>query len=205
MKTVTDLVGQSFGRLTVLHYHGRSASNKVIWACLCSCGNNHSVLAASLKNGSTVSCGCFHRENTGNRFRLHGASDTTEYIVWCAMHKRCGNPSSPDFPNYGGRGISVCDAWSNFEAFLLDMQKRPTITHSIERVDGNKDYSPSNCVWATPKQQANNRSNVRFFTLHGRTETLSGWSTITGIKHSTLYYRLVTAKWEVLRALTLKL
>jgi len=201
MKRVQDLVGQSFGRLTVKEYAGRSPSNKVLWSCECSCGTTCQTLAASLKSGATKSCGCLHRESTGNRFRTHGGCRSSEYGIWVSMHERCTNPNDKEFHNYGGRGVSVCERWQDFLLFLGDMGKRPSSKHSIERKDNLRGYSPENCKWALPAEQANNRRNVERFTHNGVTQTISGWSKTTGIKHGTLYYRLVIAGWPVERAL----
>ncbi|HRI77588.1 MAG TPA: hypothetical protein PLX33_11460 [Alphaproteobacteria bacterium] len=116
-----------------------------------------------------------------------GASAT--YRTWNAMRQRCENPKNQKFPQYGGRGVSVCRRWKSFELFLLDMGERPDGT-TIDRIDGEKGYSPKNCRWATPKQQQRNvKSNVNI-TLRGETRTLSEWAECLGISASTLRYRL---------------
>ncbi len=121
----------------------------------------------------------------------HGLTDTPEYRVWSNMKTRCYNPRSIGFKDYGARGIRVCDAWvRSFTAFLRDMGNRPTDQHSIERLDTNADYSPSNCVWATPRQQANNkRTTVRL----GK-DPIAEVARATGVKRRTLYYRVKRAK-----------
>lgn len=121
----------------------------------------------------------------------HGLTDTPEYRVWTNMKTRCYNPRSIGFKDYGARGIRVCDSWRcSFSAFLRDMGKRPTNRHSIERLDTNRDYSPSNCVWATPLEQANNkRTTVR---LDGK--PLAEVARTAGIQRRTLYYRVREAK-----------
>jgi hypothetical protein len=203
MKTRQNLTGNTYGELTVQEYAGQSNSNKTKWKCMCSCGNSCVVLSASLKEGRTRSCGCYHIKVTGDRFRKHGQCDLPEYNVWMSMRSRCNNPNNKEFRNYGGRGIKVCDRWSDFDAFLSDMGARPSPKHSIDRLNNSLGYSLHNCEWVLPKKQANNRRNTHSFTYGNQTKTLSEWAACTGIKHATLYYRLVLAGWSEDKALKL--
>lgn len=133
--------------------------------------------------------------------RTHGMSDSSTFFIWNQMKDRCNNPDNHAFPNYGGRGISVCREWGeSFSSFLADMGHRPT-GMSIERIDNNGNYEPSNCRWATRIQQNNNRRNNRKVTAFGRTLTLAEWSRETGVNYSALRSRLDRG-WPVETALS---
>lgn len=127
-----------------------------------------------------------------------------EYIVWKAMRKRCKNPNDKDYPNYGGRGIGVCRDWDSFSVFMADMGKAPTPKHTIDRKDNTKDYCPSNCVWATRKEQANNRRSNRMIEYVGRVKSIAEWSDITGLSQATIKARLDRFGWSVEKTLTTK-
>ncbi len=115
---------------------------------------------------------------------------TPEYRSWAGLRSRCLNPNSPKFRIYGGRGIKVCERWDEFKNFISDMGQKPTPDHTIERVDRNGNYEPSNCVWATPKAQARNRSTNHILTVNGVSKTMVLWSEQSGIKLKTLAQRI---------------
>ena len=132
----------------------------------------------------------------------HGKTETAEYRTWTKIKERCYNANSDRFKDYGGRGIKVCDRWlHSFENFLADMGLKPTPKHSIERNQNDGDYAPDNCVWATPKQQGNNRRDNHVLTFNGQTLTVTEWAETTGIERNAIYYRL-RAGWGVEKALS---
>lgn len=149
-----DLSLKRFGRLVAINIAARSPAR---WLCKCDCGRCHIVVATLLKNGKCKSCGCLRREVSAARVYVHGDHGTALYAVWCSMKRRCLNRNSEDFKYYGARGITVCKKWRNsFAAFRDDMGPRP-LGMTVDRKDNNGDYEPSNCRWATPKQQCETR------------------------------------------------
>lgn len=148
---------------------------------LCSCGNVKYLMKGNVDSGRTRSCGCL----VG-----HGLAGTPEHVSWAAMRSRCNRSSHVHYRSYGGRGITVCAEWDkSFKQFLSDMGRKPTKNHSIDRIDENGNYEPSNCRWATPKDQANNRRNNVYLTIGDKTTTRSIWSDISGTKYSTIHER----------------
>jgi hypothetical protein len=156
MGTLKNLVGSVFGRLTVISRSEKKSQSGAMWHCVCACGNTSEVVSLKLTKFLIVSCGCYRKENKPN-LRHGQANKTTTYRTWKEMRQRCTNKNATQFQWYGGRGITICNRWSNYDNFLEDMGERPKGT-SIDRKNVNGNYEPSNCVWATPKEQAvNNR------------------------------------------------
>lgn len=155
-----DLVGQTFGRLTAIGRAGVDKYRNSLWRCVCQCGAVVTIKVYSLRSGATRSCGCLQRESVARASTTHGMTDSPEWRSWKAMKGRCENQKRDDYERYGGRGIRVCDRWLSFDNFYADMGPRPDGC-SVDRVENDGNYEPSNCRWATPKQQSDNRRAPR--------------------------------------------
>lgn len=158
MSKLIDLTGRQFGVLTVIK-RSENIGKHAAWLCKCACGNTKVVRSDHLVYGMTTSCGCYetHARDTGNHI-IHGGSHTRLFNIWCGMRKRCMNPNCNAYQNYGGRGIRICNEWMNFSAFReWAIENGYSDELSIDRINVDGDYEPSNCRWADAKEQANNR------------------------------------------------
>lgn len=158
-----DMRGERYGKLVCICPSSKNARSGKYWICICDCGNETEVLRGNLLKGNTISCGCVQKESqrlNGLKSFKHGYTILREgtYITWEAMRGRCNNPNSDWYHRYGGRGIKICERWNDFQNFLDDMGERPE-GKTIDRIDPDGDYKPSNCKWSTPKEQSNNKSN----------------------------------------------
>lgn len=203
-QNMRDLTGQRFGRLTVIERAKNGKPGIVNWLCKCDCGNYKEVNAYSLHAGLTQSCGCYRNERTSVSNSTHGMSKTRIYGIWASMKARCYKPSTDGYENYGGRGIAICDEWlNNPEAFI-----EWALTHgykddlSIDRIDCNGNYEPSNCRWVNWYEQGANKRNNVLVTYKGETHIIAEWSRKTGIKASTINARIFLYGWSVEDALT---
>ena len=201
---VNALDGQRFGRLTVLQRHPvNSNAGKARWMCRCDCGKTTVQVGGSLTSGHILSCGCQRDDRGRERLSTHGLSRTSSaYSPWKAMRKRCTNPNDYSYARYGGAGITVCQRWNDFTTFLADMGPRPSPRHSIERLDNNGHYEPTNCVWATSLQQGRNTRRNRKYTHLGRTQPLSQWCQELGLKYRRTLMRLRRG-WTFSRAVSM--
>lgn len=188
-----------FGILTVLNkdkvYYSKAGNPRTNWICQCQCGNKTSVSISKLRNGHTKSCGCLQKIHTSKANLKHGYNmgkglRKKEYNSWAAMKSRCLNKGNKKYPEYGGRGISICDEWVKFENFIRDMGDAPTSNHTIDRINNNGNYEPENCRWATQYEQSNNQRSTRFFEADGLKKTVSQWADYFGISRHIINNRL---------------
>lgn len=207
----TIQIGDRFGRWTVIGPASPEAYQRR-WNCRCDCGTERIVAQRMLKKQSR-SCGCLKREKLSARMKIqattHGeagrrnGTETIEYQIWTSMKNRCLNPNDPAFRNYGARGITICEEWQkSYRAFLRDVGRRPTPSHSIDRIDNDGPYAAGNVRWATPFEQGQNKRNNHILTYGGISQTLACWARSSGIHHTTIIYRL-KAGWPLQQALML--
>ncbi len=188
-----EITGERFGALTVLSYAGWEKKH-ALWRCRCDCGNISTVRLNNLRNGHTQSCGCQGANATiGVRSRTHGHTPvgeaTATYRTWQRMKCRCYNTHHDRYELYGGRGIRVCDRWRNsFENFLSDMGERPE-GHSLDRINPNGNYEPSNCRWATHQEQMRNTRVSVMVTYQGKRLSMRDAAELAGIPHDRAYLR----------------
>ena len=185
-----DLTGQRFGRLTVIEFVPNDKPH-AYWKCQCDCGNTIKTTTCSLRSGHSASCGCLNREKIIASCRVHGQWNTRLYRIWDKMKTRCYNSNSKAYKDYGGRGITVCDEWKNdFKAFYdWSMANGYTDELSIDRIDVNGNYEPSNCRFADRKtQQRNRRDNIKI-EYQGEKQCLVDIARLLGIRPDVLYYR----------------
>lgn len=197
-----DLTGQKFGKLTVLE-KCKSLNSSTRWLCQCDCGNLTIVHATSLKSGNTKSCGCVRSELSKSR-ATHGMTKTPLYGVWNSMKQRCNNPNSTSFASYGKRGVSVCKEWEddfmNFHNWANASGYAEGL--SIDRINVNGNYEPSNCRWVDIETQANNKRNNVYLELNGEKKTIHQWCKEYGIDYAVVYQRIRKLGYTIEEALT---
>ncbi len=192
--------GSKFFYLTVIKTTNKRSGRAVLWSCKCDCGKEVLRTHYSLVNKRRTSCGCFTRELTIKRNTKHGKSRTKVYKTWKGIFERCFNKNSTSYKNYGGRGITVCKRWEKFENFNKDMGEPPTPKHSIDRINNNGNYEPTNCRWATKYEQAGNQRGNRVLKYKGQEKILADWAREYKINRYCLFERL--KKMPIHEALT---
>lgn len=192
---IKDLTGKRFDRLLVLglsHVRDR----KSYWKVQCDCGTIKVVrsdcLTASEEHRRTRSCGCYCKELNAQRVTTHKEAKTKLYHVYHAMKQRCYNPKDKGYKGYGGRGITICPEWLEdytvFSQWAHENGYKEGL--SIERLDVNGNYEPSNCCWIPMNEQINNTRRTQLYTFHGRTMNINQWAKELGINKNTLWHRL---------------
>lgn len=193
------MIGKTFGLLTVLgrvenYVSPKGDGKQSRWLCICKCGNTAEVLGSRLLRGKTLSCGCLQREVARKNVTKHGGRNDKLYDVWASIKQRCQNKNNKSYKYYGGRGIKMCDEWSNEYANFKQWayangydDALPSKNCTIDRIDVNGDYCPENCRWVSMTTQANNKSNNIRIMYHNEEHTASEWSEILGINKSTFY------------------
>jgi hypothetical protein len=207
MSNSASLVGIQFGRLKVTKKLD-SRNYHMHWLCECKCGNTTEVSTGNLKSRHTLSCGCLQKDHAAISKTKHGlyfdehGKRTKLYRVWGGMKERCFDFSNKAFSDYGGRGIKVCSEWLDYETFhAWAMAKGYKEGVSIERINNDGNYEPSNCKWIESSKQASNRRNNHYLTFNGQTKTITVWANELGIYPKNLLNR-ITRGWSVERALT---
>jgi hypothetical protein len=205
-ETVSSVVwpGQVYGRWVVLAFSRKEkvpGSSKWYWLCRCRCGTERAIYAASLRNGRSASCGCLKKEVQAKLKTKHGQHKSPTYSCWMSMISRCHNPKRAAFADYGGRGIIVCNRWRySFDAFLEDLGERPSLSHSIGRMNNDGNYEPGNCRWETQSEQNRNKRNNHVIRHENESMTIAEWAERTGLSFSVISYRLREG-WAVADAL----
>ena len=194
MVNYIDLTGQRFGQLTVLYRVENNDRGEIQWLCHCDCGNDTIVTSGHLRSGGTKSCGCLYKRKP--KYDGEGSYDPM-YPTWNNMINRCNNPNSNRYDDYGGRGITVCDEWldfNNFRNWANETKTDETLT--LDRLNNDLGYSPDNCRWATAKEQNSNKRNNLLFELNGEICTLKEWCRRFNVNYLTIYSRIYRDGWD---------
>lgn len=200
MTAFVDRSGQRFGRLTALERRPPK-NGSVSWLCKCDCGKEVVVDSSNLKQGITRSCGCLRVDAHAKHGHASRSGQSPTWRTWAEMKARCGNKKAPYYARYGGRGIRVCERWMTYASFLADMGERPSIKHSIDRLDVNGNYEPGNCRWANSTEQSRNKRNTVYVLFKGEKITLAALAERYAISLPMVRDRL-RCGWDIERALT---
>lgn len=199
MSKLIDLTGKRFGRYTVICRNGSDTNGSAMWKCKCDCGNIRTVRGYILNKGQTTSCGCTHATHISlNNKRLYG--------IWSNMKQRCENQRQKRYYDYGGRGIEICNEWKTSSQSFIEWSLLNGYNDSltIDRIDINGNYEPSNCRWITNKEQQHNKRCNHIIEYNGISQSITKWANEIGINPNTLICRIERYGWNVERALTEK-
>lgn len=186
-KIRNDLTGKKYGMITVIRRSekaGNGKKPKILWECICDCGKETIVSSSALLTGHTVSCGCKKiKHGFSNKERL--------YNIWKGMRQRCNNPNNPSYEHYGGRGISICDEWNDYANFRnWAYANCYDDTLSIDRINNDGNYDPTNCRWVNNEVQTNNQSKNRMIEYNGCKYTMSQLAKELGLSYSSMQHRI---------------
>lgn len=195
MGKAVDITNQRYGRLVAIRVTDqRDGAGSQRWLFKCDCGNEKILSINPVRQGRVKSCGCLSKP--------HGKTGTRLHTIWCSMRERCKNDGRPEHENWGGRGITICDEWNDykvFEQWALNNGYNDNLT--IDRIDNNKGYEPTNCRWATYKDQARNTRRNHYITIGNETHLVDDWCQILGTVNKSSVYRRVRAGWSFEKAL----
>ena len=195
-----SLVGRKFTRLEVTSFSHKKGPT-YYWNCKCDCGNLRKVTRCALISGTTKSCGCLKGERGKAFLTTHGMNNTRLYHIHENMKQRCLNPNTPKFKDYGGRGVKVCEEWNTFELFKEWAYSNGYKEElELDRVNNDGNYEPSNCRWATRKQQTRNKRNNHILEFMGIKKCLVDWADLFSIPYGTLRSR-IKHNWTTTKAL----
>ena len=197
IENIENYINKKYNRLTIKSVSGEVKGRCSTWLnCQCECGNMKVIRFDYLVNGRTKSCGCYRKDNArkqSKELEIHHLSNTRLFEIYRAMKRRCSEHDNKDYKYYGGRGIRVCDEWLNsLESFAKwSYANGYNDTLTIDRIDSNGNYEPSNCRWVDNTIQANNKRNNIFLEYNGKKKTIAQWSRDLNIKYGTLYNRAI--------------
>lgn len=198
MRPQRELAGRRFGKVVALQRAHLDNQRRLKWLCECDCGATLAVREEVLVKGRRTSCTSCAVSATNT---THGQSRTPLYERWRAMLQRTGNPNNPEYVNYGGRGIGVCERWMSFAYFATDMAATFSPDLMLDRIDVNGGYEPNNCRWTTNREQQRNKRTNHVVAWRGRSMVVQDWGELLGIKPNTIIHRLRRG-WTIERALT---
>lgn len=189
---VRNMVGEKFGELTVVRQVISGPRGYLRWSCKCSCGKYLAVDGDRLRSGERTACGIDGHHAHRIKSKYSRKEWAAEYAAWGSMRQRCNNSKHERYRDYGGRGIVVCERWKLFDNFVEDMGKRPSDEHSLDRKDANGSYTPENCKWSTPTEQARNRRRTMFVEYEGRRQKMADLIATAVVPSCTVWHRV---KW----------